>query len=1468
MTYCTDTEGWQLLTRYYDLSPCVSQNSLFIIPGAVAILFGGPALYNLSTLPGKRPALWDYNLKQVITIVQIAVALAIPLLEQFGHSDLRFWSPLILAVGTTVVLFIQKLEFDKRQVASTAVLAFWGLQVLDAWLAVYGFLVRGFTGSHYIFAVVSLLFLGLFNLVLEARYSPSSEPGYYDQSNILSKLTYTYVSPILALGRREPIKLGHIPSPPRELLSENIYDEFSSIWDAKVQKFKEKKIKKFPSVLVTLSGIYGLDYLKITFLHFFCTVAPFVQPLLLKELIIFVGRYNQGKVPLSQGFSIVAVAGTIMFLKSLLDNRKTLMTISLKVRFETSLSQAVHEKALKLAPSSVAETSIGELVNILSNNIADLSNCLDYIHTVWSLPLQIAICWTTMYSMVGNAMWVGMAAMLVVVPITALISKMKMSIYLKLQDITESRYTLTNELLSNMKSVKLYGWESTFFTKVQKVRNEDELGEVRFMTYLTAVENFLFDSSTYFSSTAAFAFIVLFQHLPLAASSAIPALNLFGQLLEPFVSIPYVIQFIIEAWISLGKINRFLGLTEVEKFNVQEETAEAQTDDSSVEVPVNVRGTFCWDPQLEKVALENISYTAKKGNMVCIIGKVGTGKTATLLATLGELFTKEGSSWITGSVAYFSQVPWILNATVKDNILFGSREDPVFYNLVVEACALTRDLELLADGDMTEVGEKGISLSGGQKARIAIARAVYSRASVLLFDDPLSAVDEHVQAHLIKHVFGPDGLLKTKTTIMATNTVNLLRHASAIHLIENKTFVESGEFSELMSQENSKVKKLVNEFQTAAGEKKDKKDIEENDGDGEETEVSSSVEDLADGQHKQSFSTLRRASSVSHFSVLTLGANDDRRTRVNNEVTASGAANIIALYSSYFAAAGYHNIILYVSFTLFGSCFAIVSTYWVAMWGSDELELSDIQLVLGYLAIGILSSFFSVLGSISWDTFGSLRASEVLHEKMLKSVIRAPMSFFESTPLGRLTSRFSQDISKIDWMMTWFIVNFTTSLIESFSTLCVIAITSPTTLIVIVPALYMYRVVQGYYLATSREVRRISAAAMSPVISHFQETLNGLTTVRAFGKPRYFATKSTARINARTKARFLSASLQQWLSLRLTTIGVSIFLASGLTLVGTLHWKALSAGLVGLAVSYSSNISGSLSGVIRAAINLEQESVVLERVNEYCNIEPEAPLKAKEPAAHWPNEGKITFSDYSTKYRANLDPVLKDISFTVNPREKIGVVGRTGAGKSSLTLGLFRIIEPTEGAIIIDGEDISKIGLEDLRSRLSIIPQDAQMFEGTIRGNLDPAGKFTDEQLLEVLEHASLKKYVEENDGLDTKLNDGGSNLSLGQKQLMCLGRALLNPSPILVLDEATAAVDYETDKLIQETIRREFKDRTIITIAHRLNTVMDSDRIMVLDAGKVVEFDKPEELLKNKDSLFYGLVNRSKEGDDDKSKA
>lgn len=1196
-----------------------------------------------------------------------------------------------------------------------------------------------------------------------------------------------------------------------------------------MEAYNEQKAQNpdtpFPSIIATLVSLYYMDYLKITSLKLITTLLPFTEPLLLKQLILFVDKYNSGHVPLSQGISIILLLAFITLLETVIYSRIGLLSNNLYTRLETALSHAIHEKALLLAPASVAETSVGELVNILSNNVSQLASILRYPNMLWTLPLQVTLSWLTMYSLIGKAMFMGMLAMVVVVPVTSLISKIQFKLYMDVQEAAEKRYTLTNNLLTNIKSVKLYAWESTYFDKIQSVRNS-ELHTMFKLGYLSALESFVFSTCNILSSTVSFAFIVLYQKLPLKASDAIPALSLFSGLLAPFLALPHTFQAIMKAYVALNKIKNFLQLTEV----------EGRQETSSDHV-VEVSGTFFWDSNMSKTALSDISYTANKGDTICIIGKVGTGKTATLLASLGELFVQNGSSKVSGSVAYYSQVPWILNATVKDNILFGSRDDPEFYSHVIEACALTRDFELLADGDQTEVGEKGISLSGGQKARIAIARAVYSRAEVYFFDDPLSAVDEHVQAHLVECVF--EGLLKNKTVVMATNTVSLLKFSDKVYLIEGQRFVEAGW--------GDKVKKLVEEFSSV------EEDVEDEDEEYDEDEDDSGDEYAYEDVPalKNRFS-LRRTSSVSHYSVLTLSDEDIRRTRVESEVHAS-ESDIFELYWIYFSAAGVHNLIFYLAMSVVYTGMSFLRTYWVAQWGSEDITFTDIQLVLGYLFISVISYFFDALGTLCWECFGALRASTLIHDRMLTSVIHAPMSFFESTPLGRLTTRFSQDIDEIDSSMSWTVISLLESLISSLSALVIVAVSSPPTMIVIVPALYLYRRIQLYYLITSTQVRRLSAATMSPVLSHFQETLTGLTTIRAFSKTPFFSSKNTAHMDVCTKTDFLQQSLQNWLSFRLTAIGVAIFLASGLSLMLTLHFKPLSAGLVGLVIHYASTISDHLSGVVHDAIDVEQESVVLERVDEFSNIESEA-LGGKIPPAHWPNNGQVTFSDLSTKYRKQLDNVLEEVSFTIRSREKVGVVGRTGAGKSSLTMALFRIIEASAGSISIDGEDISRLTLESLRSRLSIIPQDAQMFEGTIRSNLDPAGKFTDDQLLHVLSLSSLSY------DLDTELEEGGSNLSLGQKQLLCLGRALLTPSTVLVLDEATAAVDYETDKVIQETIRREFQDRTILTIAHRLNTVMDSDRIMVLDAGKVVEFDTPGKLMTDKESFFYKLVAKSKE--------
>ncbi|GMG40236.1 unnamed protein product [Ambrosiozyma monospora] len=488
---------------------------------------------------------------------------------------------------------------------------------------------------------------------------------------------------------------------------------------------------------------------------------------------------------------------------------------------------------------------------------------------------------------------------------------------------------------------------------------------------------------------------------------------------------------------------------------------------------------------------------------------------------------------------------------------------------------------------------------------------------------------------------------------------------------------------------------------------------------------------------------------------------------------------------------------------------------------------------------------------------------------MLDSVLRAPMQFFETTPIGRILNRFSNDIYKIDENLFKVFAMFFNNCVKVSFTMLVIIYSTWQFVFLIVPLAFLYKYYQKYYLSTSRELRRLDSVSKSPIFAHFQETLSGVATIRAYNQLNRFSFLNKHKMDVNMSAYHPSVSANRWLAVRLEFLGSMIILGASGLLILTLKSGHVTPGLVGLSVSYALQITQSLNWIVRMTVDIESNIVSVERVVEYSKLTPEAPsiIEDKRPSTKWPFNGVINFKNYSTRYRPELDLVLKNINLSIAQKEKIGIVGRTGAGKSSLTLAIFRIIEAANGNITIDEVDTSSIGLYDLRSKLSIIPQDSQIFEGTVRSNLDPTKQYSDEQLLHALELSHLKNHIlkmyEEfadktelsNNPLNVKLSEGGSNLSVGQRQLMCLARALIKEnSKILILDEATANVDIETDAIVQNTIRGAFKERTILTIAHRLNTIIDSDKIIVLEKGEVAEFDTPANLLKKKDSLFYSL--------------
>lgn len=568
------------------------------------------------------------------------------------------------------------------------------------------------------------------------------------------------------------------------------------------------------------------------------------------------------------------------------------------------------------------------------------------------------------------------------------------------------------------------------------------------------------------------------------------------------------------------------------------------------------------------------------------------------------------------------------------------------------------------------------------------------------------------------------------------------------------------------------------------------------------------------------------------------------------------------IYLEYAKACNPKHVVVFMAFVVFSMFLAVMGSVWLKHWSEVNTKYGSNPHVGKYLGIYFLLGVGSALSTLTqtiilW-VYCTIHGSKYLHDIMADAIFKAPMTFFETTPIGRVLNRFSNDIYKVDELLGRTFSQFFVNAVKVSFTIIVICSSTWQFVFVIIPLGTLYIYYQQYYLRTSRELRRLDSVTRSPIYAHFQETLGGISTIRGYQQQGRFLHINQARVDNNMSAFYPSVNANRWLAFRLEFIGSIIILGAATLSVFRLKQGALTPGMIGLSVSYALQITQSLNWIVRMTVEVETNIVSVERIKEYANITPEAPavIESNRPAEDWPTHGAIKFENYSARYRPELDLSLRNINIDIKPQERIGIVGRTGAGKSSLTLALFRIIEAAEGRIIIDGVPTDSIGLRDLRHHLSIIPQDSQVFEGTVRENIDPTNEYTDEEIWHALELAHLKDHIKSlgKDELESMLTEGGGNLSVGQRQLMCLARALLIPTRILVLDEATAAVDVETDQVIQETIRTAFKNRTILTIAHRINTILDSDRILVLDSGKIAEFDSPEALLKNRESLFYSL--------------
>uniref|UniRef100_H2YLY4 Multidrug resistance-associated protein 1 n=1 Tax=Ciona savignyi TaxID=51511 RepID=H2YLY4_CIOSA len=1347
-------------------------------------------------------------------------------------------TPLIVGVTMAIAAFF--IYYDRlKGVRTSGLLTIYWILFLLTWALVFRTKVEqiqngGLTTGEVMrivtffisYACVIAHFLMSFFVDLPPAYEPQKlNTSPQESASFISHMFFEWFSKMIMLGYKNPLVDNDLWDLIPDDKSGRISRRFNKTWSAEKAKYKNEneevdddtarfentdvdvlieqpgRKKGKPSLFKAMVRVFGPYYFLGSLLKVVSDLLTFVSPQLLSALILF----TSNNAPVWQGYMLAVLLFVTAILQSIVLQQYFHVCFTVGMRMRSAVVGAVYRKAMVLSNSARKESTVGEVVNLMSVDAQRFMDLMTYLNTVWSGPFQIILAMYFLWQYLGAAVLAGLGVMLLLIPINALIARKTHQLQVRQMKLKDERIKLMNEILNGIKVLKMYAWEMSFKDKVKAIRDK-ELDVLRTAAYLNAVGSFTWVSAPFLVSLTTFAVYVLSDssHI-LTAQKAFVSLSLFNILRFPLVMLPAVIAAIVQASVSMTRLSKFLAGDELDPDAVDHSpTAHGEV----VEVD---NATFTWGKKDEPI-LKNINLSVPSGSLVAVVGQVGTGKSSLISALLGDMDKVEGY-----------------------------------------------------------VSVKGINLSGGQKQRVSIARAVYQDADVYLFDDPLSAVDAHVGKNIFDNVLGPRGCLKNKTRLLVTHGVSFLPQVDRIVVLVGGRVSEIGHYDELLEKNGAFAEFLRNYANHEDSESTDEEDVPpsspppifeeelEPDVDADETASSDFKRQrtrTSSSDHCKS-GKLRRRKTDRDIDIKAQQKKKDDKL-ITTETAETGNIKLsVAL--SYMRSVGY----LICSTIALAYCLQnaaqVGSSIWLSQWSTDPLNPDGTQngtaTRLGvYGALGMTQALM-VLGSSFSMSYGSVVASTLLHSKMLVRIFRAPMSFFDTTPLGRIVNRFSKDIYLIDEVIPRCFTGLLMTGFQCLSTFVVIVYSTPIFAVVVVPLLILYYFVQRFYIRTSRQLKRLESISRSPIYSHFSETIAGVSTIRAYGLQKSFMKQNEIKLDTNQMAYYPNIVSNRWLALRLELVGNLIVLFAAIFAV--VEKGKINDGIVGLSISYSLQITMMLNWLVRQASELETNIVAVERVEEYSSVVQEAELviDGSRPPSHWPAEGSIKFEDYSTRYREGLDLVVKNITIHINGGEKVGIVGRTGAGKSSMTLALFRIIESASGRISIDGLPISNMGLQDLRSKLSIIPQDPVLFSGSLRMNLDPFEEYRDSELWDALEHSHLKDYVTSlSEKLEHEVTEGGENLSVGQRQLVCLARALLRKSKILVLDEATAAVDLETDDLIQATIREQFSDCTTFTIAHRLNTIMDSTRVLVLDAGKVAEFDTPDNLLQAK-GIFFSMA-------------
>uniref|UniRef100_UPI00398F2F2F ATP-binding cassette sub-family C member 4 n=1 Tax=Pristiophorus japonicus TaxID=55135 RepID=UPI00398F2F2F len=1099
------------------------------------------------------------------------------------------------------------------------------------------------------------------------------------------------------------------------------------------------------------------------------------------------------------------------------------------------------DEALRLNNLSLAKTTTGHIVNLLTNDVNKFDQVTIFLHFLWVGPLQAIAVVALLWQEIGPSCLAGMSVLLILMPTQTIFGKWFSILRGKTAILTDNRIRTMNEVIAGMRIIKMYAWEKPFSNLITQIRKK-EIAKILKSSYLRAL-----NMASFFIASKMILFLTFLVYVLLGntitASRVFVTVSLYSAVrLTVTLFFPAAVQTVSEGLISIRRIKGFLILEEIKK-------ACEDKDNSESDYSVYIEDlTCCWDKTIETPSLQNISFSLKPGELLAVIGPVGAGKSSILAAILGELSKENGILDIKGKIAYCAQQPWVFPGTVRNNILFGKEYQREKYEQVITACALKKDFELLQDGDLTQIGDRGVTLSGGQKARVNLARSVYQDADIYLLDDPLSAVDAEVGRHLFEQCIA--GILKNKPRILVTHQLQYLSAANQILILKEGQVVEKGIFKQL----------LKSGVDFASLLKQDEED--------EQTDSHSTTKITKERTLSQT-SVLSLGSSTQSHRASSLEPPEETVLSAVPEESRSEGSIGFNVYKKYFlAGANGFVVLLVIILNLLAQVSYVLQDWWLSYWATNQKQLNttqvtgpnnttqelDLNFYLGtYAGLTAAVMLFGIIRSLM--IFKVLvNASQTLHNRMFTSIIRAPVLFFDRNPIGRILNRFSKDIGHLDDLLPYTCMDFLQTFLQILGVIAVAVSVIPWILLPITPLVIVFFFLRRYFLETSRDIKRMESTTRSPAFSHLSTSLQGLWTIRATKSEQQFQAKFDEHQDLHSETWFLFLSTSRWLAVRLDAL-CAIFVST-VAFGSIMIANQLNAGQVGLALSYAITLMGMFQWGVRQSAEVENLMTSVERVLDYSELESEASWESKTlPPNGWPFHGTVVFENVNFSYSPECEPVLKDLNLTIRAKEKVGLVGRTGAGKSSLISALFRLAEP-EGKVTIDGIVTSQLGLHDLRSSMSIIPQDPVLFTGTMRQNLDPFDEHTDEVLWNALEEVQLKEVVEELPRkMMTELAEAGSNFSIGQRQLVCLARAIIRKSKILIIDEATANVDPRTDTLIQKTIREKFEQCSVLTIAHRLNTIIDSDRILVLDAGRVAEYEEPYVLLENKDGLFYRMV-------------